>query len=188
MKTLEKLILCCIWICIAIVLVLIKDQTDLNRKIIENQNSEIEEQEKKENYVLMGKTEVLKFIAENLPVMKQAEIQFQSDGLIELSVEVNDEILEEVSLMVDHELVDVFLPMLKGTKVGCKAYLSKDAILMQECQAGVFSIPQSLLEIMSEKVNENLDMIPEILTDEKLEYIYIGLLLNNPKALSVYYA
>ena len=28
---------------------------------------------------------------------------------------------------------------------------------------------------------------PEELTDEKLEYIYIGIILNNPKALSVYY-
>ena len=33
MKTLEKMILCCIWICIALVMVLIKDQVDLNHKI-----------------------------------------------------------------------------------------------------------------------------------------------------------
>ena len=42
---------------------------------------------------------------------------------------------------------------------------------------------------MSEEVkqNEAEDLIPRQLTDEKLEYIFVGLLLNNPKALSVYY-
>ena len=42
---------------------------------------------------------------------------------------------------------------------------------------------------MSEEVKQNEveELIPKQLTDEKLEYIFVGLLLNNPKALSVYY-
>ena len=121
MKTLEKLILCCIWICIALVLVLIKDQMELNRKILENSKVEQKEPEKINQPIVMDEMAVIEFVAEHLPVMKQAEIQFQSDGLVELRVEVNDEILKEVSTMVDHELADYFLPMLKGVEVGCKA-------------------------------------------------------------------
>ena len=157
MKTLEKLILCCIWICIALVLVLIKDQMELNRRILENPKVEFKEPEKTNQSIIMDETAVMEFVAEHLPVMKQAEIQFQSDGLVGLTVEVNDEILKEVSLMVDHELVDYVLPMLKGVKVGCKAALSVDEISVKECQAGVFTIPQSLLELMSQKVNEMWD-------------------------------
>ena len=37
------------------------------------------------------------------------------------------------------------------------------------------------------KQNQTDDLMPKQLTDEKLEYIFVGLLLNNPKALSVYY-
>ena len=42
---------------------------------------------------------------------------------------------------------------------------------------------------MSDELNENevADVFPTQLNNEKLEYIYIGLLLNNPKAISVYY-
>lgn len=42
---------------------------------------------------------------------------------------------------------------------------------------------------MSDELNENevADVFPAQLNNEKLEYIYIGLLLNNPKAISVYY-
>ena len=157
MKTLEKLILCCIWICIALVLVLIKDQMDLNRKILENSKVEQEEPDKTTQLIAMDEMAVMKFVTEHLPVMKDAEIKFQSDGVVELQVEVNDEILKEVSLMLDHELADYFLPMLKGVEVGCKAVLSTDEILLKECQAGVFTIPQSLLELMSQKVNEMWD-------------------------------
>ena len=38
---------------------------------------------------------------------------------------------------------------------------------------------------MEENVKEG--KYPAELTDERLEYIYIGLLLNNPKAISMYY-
>ena len=39
---------------------------------------------------------------------------------------------------------------------------------------------------MAEK-KEEIGRYPEELSDENLEYIYIGLLLNNPKAISMYY-
>ena len=155
MKTLEKMILCCIWICIALVMVLIKDQVDLNHKIEEKRMSTpvpdlVNEQKK----MLYDERATVHFISENISILNDAEVQFYEDGTVELSVAVTDSVIDEVKNRVDHELIEFFLPALKGTEVSCKAKLSSESIDVTGCNAGIIDVPDSLLEIVNEKVNE----------------------------------
>jgi hypothetical protein len=155
MKTLEKMILCCIWICIALAMVLIKDQVDLNHKIEEKMMSTpvpdlVNEQKK----MLYDERATVHFISENISILNDAEVQFYEDGTVELSVDVTDSVIDEVKNRVDHELIEFFLPALKGTEVRCKAKLSSESIDVTGCNAGIIDVPESLLEIMNEKVNE----------------------------------
>ena len=77
MKTLEKMILCCIWICIALAMVLIKDQVDLNHKIEEKMMStpapDLVNEQKKMFY---DESATVHFISENISILNDAEVQF----------------------------------------------------------------------------------------------------------------
>lgn len=155
MKTLEKMILCCIWICIALVMVLIKDQLDLNRKVEEKiMSTPVPDRVDEQKQLVYDESAAVHFISENLSILDDAEVQFYEDGTVELSVAVTDKIITEVKNRVDHELIEFFLPALKGTEVSCKAKLSSKSIDVTECNAGIIDVPESLLEIMNEKVNE----------------------------------
>ena len=155
MKTFEKMILCCIWICIAIVMVLIKDQIDLNQKI-EEQSIETPAPLIKENVIKIVLDEVaaVNFICENISILDEADLQFYEDGTVELSVSVTQMMIDEVKKRVDSEVVDLVLPVLKGTEISCRAELSSALIDVKGCQAGAISVPDSLMSIMNEKVNE----------------------------------
>ncbi len=172
MKTLEKMILCCIWICIALVMVLIKDQVDLNRKVEEKMMStpvpDIKNEQKK---MLYDENATVNFISENLSILNDAEVQFYEDGTVELSVAVTDRIIDEVKNRVDHELIEFFLPALKGTEVSCKAKLNSESINVTGCNAGVIDVPESLLEIMNEKVNE---MWANLVISKKIDEIEVS--------------
>lgn len=155
MKTFEKLILCCIWICIAIVMVLIKDQVDLNQMMKENaiQVPELKISDKTKQVVL-DEVAAMSFLGKNLSILNDAEIQFYEDGTVELSVSVTESMIEEVKKRVDSDVVEFILPVLKGTEISCKAEVNSELIDVKICQAGVMSIPQSFMGIMNEKVNE----------------------------------
>ena len=172
MKTLEKMILCGLWVCIALVMVLIKDQIDLNRRIEEDIKYNPDPYvENAKNKVLLDENATVNFLSENLSLLEHAEVQFYEDGTVELSVDVTERIIEEVRSRVGHELIEFFLPALKGTEVSCKAKLSSESIDVTACNAGVIDVPQSLLEIMNEKVNE---MWTILVANKKIDEIEVN--------------
>lgn len=157
MKTIEKLILCCIWICIAIVAVLIKDQSDLNEKILLQKKEEIKVPQisEMEEKIVLNESEVMDLVASNLPVMKEASLEFSEDGIIELKVNVDDHLIEEAKRIISDEAISVFLPFLKGMEVGCQATISYQEMNLVECKAGIIGVPKTMLELLEEKLNES---------------------------------
>lgn len=175
MKTIEKMILCCIWICIAIVAVLIKDQMDLNQKIEAAKSvSEIVKRviEEEDSYqVLLDEDEVMMMVAERMPVMSDAQIRFQADGVIEVSVVMDDALIQEAQTLIDHELLSSLLPLMKGTSIGCSANLSAQSIELIDCHAGLISIPDELLNVVEETLNETWG---SIVRNQKIESAQIS--------------
>ncbi len=157
MKTIEKLILCCIWICIAIVAVLIKDQSDLNKKIMLQKKEEIKTPKisEMEEKIVLNENEAMDLVASNLPVMKEASLEFSEDGIIELKVNVDDHLIEEAKKIISDEAVSVFLPFLKGMEVGCQATVSHQEINLVECKAGLIGVPETMLKVLEDKLNES---------------------------------
>ncbi len=163
MKMIEKMILCCIWICIAIVAVLIKDQSDLNKKILVQNQEESPAPEilKKEAGIVLNEHEVMDLVASNLPVMSEASLEFSKDGVIEMKVSVDDALIEEAKKIIPDETVAVFLPFLKGLEVGCQATVSYPRINLAKCKAGVIHVPESMLSVLEEKLNETWSVLLE---------------------------
>lgn len=156
MKMIEKMILCCIWICIAIVAVLIKDQSDLNQKILLQKQAEelVPEVQELEENIVLNEHEVMDIVASNLPVMSEASLEFSKDGVIELKVSVDDALIEEAKKLISNDAVSAFLPFLKGMEVGCQATVSYPQMNLVECKAGMISVPKSMLSVLEEKLNE----------------------------------
>ena len=179
MKTFEKLILCCIWICIAIVMVLIKDQIDLNQKI-EEQTVEIPVPLLKDNErkIVLDEVAAVNFICENISILDEADLQFYEDGTVELSVSVTQVMIDEVKESVNSDIVELVLPVLKGTEISCKAELNSDLIHVKSCQAGVISVPDSLMAIMNERVNEMWSNLIESRRISEIEVREEGILVT----------
>ena len=92
MKTVEKLILCCIWICIAIVGILIKDQVDLNERIIKARTQkEIVDvpQILEDTLVVFQENDVMEMVSEKMPEIGNALLEFREDGIVEISLEID---------------------------------------------------------------------------------------------------
>ena len=161
MKTIEKMILCCIWICIAIVAVLIKDQADLRQKAvigsIEKREPVIQEESET---VVLDESEVMELVASRLPVMREASVAFSDDGQIQMNVIISDSMIEEAEKIINHEAVSVFLPLLKGMEVSCQATISAYEIGLIGCKAGFVSVPEELIELVEQEVNKTwLDLV-----------------------------
>ena len=110
MKRIEKMILCCIWICIAIVAVLIKDQIDLKQKIVVQSIKKMDEVQEKSETVVLNESEVMELVASSLPAMSEASLAFTDDGQIQMNVTVSDSMIAEAERIINHEAVSVFLP------------------------------------------------------------------------------
>ncbi|MBQ7888252.1 MAG: hypothetical protein IJ356_00680 [Erysipelotrichaceae bacterium] len=181
MKTVEKLILCCIWICIAIVGILIKDQVDLNERIIKARTQkEIVDvpQILEDTLVVFQENDVMEMVSERMPEIGNALLEFREDGIVEISLEIDDKLIQEAQNLLNHELVSAVLPMLKGTSIGCEASLSAQEIELIGCKAGVFSVPVELLSIVEEKLNETWRTIVESHQIQSVEIDEQGLKLT----------
>lgn len=180
MKTLEKMILCCIWICIAIVCVLIKDQADLKQKALLDSYKDIElsQIEEKKETVILSESEVMELVASNVPVMKEASLAFSENGEIQMNVIISEELINEAKTMFQHEAVSIFLPMLEGIEVVCKASISANQIGLTGCKAGFMNVPEELLELAESQVNQTWKELVENKGIEKAEVDDQGLHLS----------
>ena len=148
------MILCCIWICIAIVAVLIKDQIDLKQKIVVQSIKKMDEVQEKSETVVLNESEVMELVASSLPAMSEASLAFTDDGQIQMNVTVSDSMIAEAERIINHEAVSVFLPLLKGIDVSCQATISAYEIGLVGCKAGFVSVPEELIELVEQEVNK----------------------------------
>lgn len=173
MKFIEKLILCCIWICIAVVAVLIRDQMDLNQRILKarEQKPVISVPDLSKNQIVVfNEHEVMEMVAERIPAAKEAMLEFRADGIAEVSLTLDDTVIEQAQTLIQNEVVSALLPVLKGASIACEVSLTAQNIDLIGCETGLFSVPDELLGVVETMLNETWN---SIVNAQKIEQAFV---------------